>query len=667
LRLIRLAVVALIATAFIGTAAASHVSPTVRDVDMANLPNGEAETSIVVDPSDANHVAAGANERPGKQHWYVSTDGGRNWSDGALPSGTLTVLGESNTTMSDPSLDFGSTGEIYYSALMHFGPADQTCTLFVTTSEDDGANWSDPADGVVAAAVAPLDCHDKEMIAVDRAHNDNVYVAWNPYTTTTTGQVAFSRDLNGTSDGLSFSALTILSDGICRSVGPDLAVAGNALYVAWATYCPNLFGDGDPGTVYVTKSTNQGGSWSTPVAAATLSNVAPMGIDPGFRSRSFPSIDVDPATGRVFVAYNSYATAPTTDPDIYVASSPDGTSGSWTAPIRVNQDGGTTEQVMPWVSVGNGRVHVAYYSRAIDGTSWNLNVAYGAATASPSFTEIKVSSESTPPTAGFLGDYTGNFAGADDVLHPAWTDGRSGVGGATDAFTARVDFSPPTAFTLAPLAPSRQVGTFADFTVTVTGAHGEPEQFIPVKFAVTSSGFPGPKKNSSVVTGPAGTAGFSYTNSLPGTDTLRVFADLDEDGVEDSGETLETTVTWLPPPSTNGARVTGAGTIPLIAGGEASFSLSVQKKASDLVPKGNVSYSAPGLAVASTAITAVVVAGGDATIFGTATVNGGGSVVFRVDALDGGEPSADDRFEIRLTGGYDSTFRPLTSGNIQVR
>jgi len=502
------------------------------------------------------------------------------------------------------------------------------------------------------------------MIAVDRAHNDNVYVAWNPYVTTYSGQVVFSRDLNGISDGLAFTSPKLLSDGICRSVGPDLAVADDSLYVAWTTFCPDLFADGDFGTVYVTKSMDQGANWSTPAPAATLYNVSPdQKIDPNFRARSMPSVDVVPGTGRVFVAYNSYATPPTTDPDIYLVSSPDGTSGSWTAPIRVNQDDGTTEQVMPWVAVGEGRVHVVYYSRANDGTNWNAHVAYGAATAGPSLTEVTVSSASTPPTTGFIGDYSGNFVGSDDVLHPAWTDGRPGVGDTTDAYTARINFSPPTAFNVSPLAPSFPVGATASFTVTVTGAHGEAEQFIPVTFAVTSAGFPS-STGGAVMTGPAGTAGFDYTNALPGTDTLHVFADLDEDGAEDPGETIDTTVRWRVPSSTDGAKATGGGMIVPAEGGSASFNFAVQKKAGELLPKGTLAYSAPGRSVVATAFTAIVIDGNQASIFGTATLNGGGSVGFRVDAGDGGEPAA-DAFRIRLTGGYDSGLQPLTSGNIQ--
>ena len=63
---------------------------------------------------------------------------------------------------------------------MH-GNSEEPCTLFVSVTQDLGNNWSDPANGIVAAGTTgPNVCQDKEHIAVDRANNDNVYVAWTP-------------------------------------------------------------------------------------------------------------------------------------------------------------------------------------------------------------------------------------------------------------------------------------------------------------------------------------------------------------------------------------------------------------------------------------------------------------------------------------------------------
>src|SRR3954463_9507566 len=112
---------------------AAPPTPFIRDISMANLGAGERELSIAVDPANPNRMMAGSNQRPGTQHWFASVDGGRTWTNGALPSGTLTVAGTTSTLMSDPSLAYGNDGRLYYAALMH-GGSSEPCTLFVSTT-----------------------------------------------------------------------------------------------------------------------------------------------------------------------------------------------------------------------------------------------------------------------------------------------------------------------------------------------------------------------------------------------------------------------------------------------------------------------------------------------------------------------------------------------------
>ena len=755
-------------------AAAIPPVPFAKDFDMGALTGGQREESITVDPTNPDHVAAGANERGtgSTQTWYISTDGGRTFTNGTLPNGTLTVPGTSATLMSDPSLDFGSSGQLYYSALMH-GGTGEPCTLFVSETANNGTNWTDPANGIVAAgSTSPSVCQDKEMMAVDRANNDNVYVAWTPQGGANDQLVVFSRDLNGVSDGFAFSAPTVLStlgagmNAGCLNQGADFALAGSTMYVAWTSFCSG-FGDNAAGTVYVTKSTNQGGSWSTPVAAATLNNVDFTSL--GFRSRSFPSIDIDPVTGRVFVVYATYAGSGT-DADVMVVSSASGTS--WTSPTRVNQDSGTSDQWMPWVAVGNGRVDVVYYSRADDGNI-NAHVAFAPVSAAPAFTELRVSSASTPTSTGFLGDYNGAYVGSDDVLHAAWADARSGVSG-TDAFTARVNFSPPQTVTAVPATQSPQVGTTASVTAHVTGLNGENETFIPVKFTVSGVGSPTPASGSGT-TGTAGTVGFSFTNTTSGTNTVHVWADLDENGTEDAGETVNVTVNWAPGPpasltltpatATNtvddthtvtadvrdqfgnpvapvlvrfsvagangifGIPTSGSATT---AGGLASFAYVGPLPGSDTITafadfngdgirdpnpaaheptanasktwilpsstsgkfngggkiarpgkfatfglsfkgtpdlSGNLSYNdhsaATGRQVGVLTVDAYVQTGSSVKIFGTASVDGAGSHVFRLDLVDNGEPGTADTFRLRMDDGYDTGLQTILNGNLQ--
>jgi len=86
-------------------------------------------------------------------------------------------------------------------------------------------------------------------------------------------------------------------------------------------------------------------------------------------------------------------------------------------------------------------------------------------------------------------------------------------------------------------------------TATVTGAHGEAEQFIPVKFTVSSAGTPS-ASSGNAMTNALGKATFTYTNGTAGSDNVTVWADLDEDGVTDAGETKTVSVTWTAHPTT---------------------------------------------------------------------------------------------------------------------
>src|SRR4051812_26457305 len=87
-------------------AKAAPPTPLVHDYNMGNLATNERELSIAVDPNNPNRLMAGSNQRNGGQSWFASVDGGRTFTNGALPFGTLTAPGETagNTTASDPSL-----------------------------------------------------------------------------------------------------------------------------------------------------------------------------------------------------------------------------------------------------------------------------------------------------------------------------------------------------------------------------------------------------------------------------------------------------------------------------------------------------------------------------------------------------------------------------------
>ena len=115
---------------------------------------------------------------------------------------------------------------------------------------------------------------------------------------------------------------------------------------------------------------------------------------------------------------------------------------------------------------------------------------------------------------------------------------------------------------------------------------------------------------------------------------------------------------------TYGGRITAAN------GDKATLGGNAQVPASG--PQGQEEYqdhgAAANLNVHSLTVDAVVCSrdGTSASIFGTATVNGGGTFDYRIDLKDLGEPSTNDRYRIRLSNGYDSGDQQLSSGNVQI-
>jgi hypothetical protein len=536
------------------------------NMGMDHLTTNEKETSVAVDPNNPNRLMAAANEAisggRNVHEWYASSDGGRTFTRGQVPIGTnLTIEGVSNAEIeySDPWLAYGSDGTVYHSAIAHADEA-RGASVVVQASSDQGATWTDPAYGIAGpGTTTPLLFHDKESMVVDRVHGDNVYLVWNPRQGPQGKQIVFTRDLGGWANGFTFSPTIVVSDFSnvdpapplpCRNHGPNVIVdASGTIWVAWTSFCDPYDGsvNGEPGAVWVAKSADQGQHFDTPVKVATLFQVdfetqTNPGISGMFRAFSDPTIASDAQTGRLFVAYATNA-ANGHDSDIRIVTSLDG--DNWGPPVPVNQDTGMTDQVQPAVAVRDGRVVVNFYTSADGSNVVDNHLAYATASASPLFTEVRLSSTSTPQPTGFLGDYVAVAFGSDSVAHAVWTDQRTG--GDSDAYSALIDFSPPTAVAIS-AGPPKPFGQTTSFTATVTGAHAETEQFIPVRFDVETSGAAVPGSGSGT-SDASGHVSFSYSNAHAGTDQLRVWTDLNEDGNEDPGETSTLSVSWLKHPT----------------------------------------------------------------------------------------------------------------------
>ena len=234
----------------------------------------------------------------------------------------------------------------------------------------------------------------------------------------------------------------------------------------------------------------------------------------------------------------------------------------------------------------------------------------------------------------------------------------------------------PFRLTLSPAAAVNTVDSKHTVTATVTGAFGQPAPGVTVIFQVTGS----VNTSGSCVTNASGQCSFTYTGpALPGADAIHAFADTNGNGTQDPGEPFgDATKTWVLPTSTAFCQVdiTYGGWIHANNGDRANFGGNA-KVDSQNNPQGQEEYQDKGPAqpmnVHSIDVLAVICTTSpppaQASIFGTATIDGSGSFDYRIDVKDVAEPGKGaDTYRIRLSTvpPYDSGEHTLEGGNIQI-
>jgi hypothetical protein len=239
---------------------------------------------------------------------------------------------------------------------------------------------------------------------------------------------------------------------------------------------------------------------------------------------------------------------------------------------------------------------------------------------------------------------------------------------AVETVTVNVIPGEPANLDLQPATSTNTVDDQHCVTATVTDEFGNPTPGMTVEFSVAPPTFRTPSSGS-VTTDGSGEAEFCYTSALPGNDVISAYADTNGNGVQDLGEPSDTAEkTWVLPASTAGCKVTYGGRIRAANSDKATFGGNA--KANGL--KGQEQYRDHGPAadmnVHSINVLAVTCSrdGTQASIFGTATIDGSGTFDYRIDLKDLGEPGKTDTYRIRLSNGYDSGEQVLKGGNVQI-
>ncbi|MCB1008862.1 MAG: exo-alpha-sialidase, partial [Acidobacteria bacterium] len=337
--------------------------------DTSGTAKTQSETSIAFNPTTNVLCAAwndsfhGVTEGVGFSGFGRSIDGGSTWTDSGA------VSPSSNFDTGDPSLVWRkSDGKFYYAALKGGGlglyRSDDDCQSFTFLSQI--ASGSD----------------DKELMTVD--NNDGspyygrLYIVWTDFGQS--GRIFETHSDNGTtwSTQVALSGATDDVQGAWPVVAPN-----NDVYAAWVRWNPYPSG---PIDIQVSRSTDGGATWGlvanpmtgqvNPRDSSATSSCGRPALGGNIRYLPSPTIAVD-GSGNLHVVYSYDPDGFNTGDESSVFYRRSTTQGaSWDPEILINDDGTTTDQWQPSLSVGAGNVvTVGYYSRQND-TGGNLMFDY---------------------------------------------------------------------------------------------------------------------------------------------------------------------------------------------------------------------------------------------------------------------------------------------------
>lgn len=285
------------------------------------------------------------------------------------------------TNNTDPNVDFDTKGRVYQTTLpfnaFWAGGMHPNGEIDVSYSDDLGRHW------VKGNGGAALDntnnqnsltfghVEDKQWIAVNHivghVNADHVYSMWTTFNGAAGNgkiMVAVSRDRGQTfSKAVQLNApssTTPAATYVYPSIGSD-----GTVYVAFVSGFDTT-NKNRVGNVFVTKSVDDGVTWTPFVLAATpVENPNGFFANTNFRDGIIENFAASPDyPGHVYLTYEDWDAANATS-EVKFTQSIDG-GIKWSAPITVDDapNSATTDQFQPSVAAGvGGAVAVAFYDR----------------------------------------------------------------------------------------------------------------------------------------------------------------------------------------------------------------------------------------------------------------------------------------------------------------
>jgi hypothetical protein len=399
-----------------------------QNVMIANSGSSLSEPSITINQKNTDQLVAGSNLK----YYYISENGGLNWTTGTLTSPEYGVWG-------DPCIIVDTAGDFYFLHLANPANGNWIDRIVSQKLDFDTYQWNDGN----YMGLNGTKAQDKEWAVVDYATN-TIYVTWTQFDDygtsdpTKFSNIHFSKSIDAGetwTEAIQINEISgncvdsdLTTEGAVPAVGPN-----GEIYVAWS----------GPAGIVFDRSYDHGETW---LDEDIFINEQPGGWDldiPGImRCNGMPITCCDLSNseynGTIYVNWSDQRNG-VDDTDIWLSKSTDG-GNTWTEALRINDDPPGKQQFFTWMTIDqtNGEIIIVFYDRRnYDNTNTDVYIARSS-DGGTTFENIKISDSPFMPSSNvFFGDYT-NITAHDGRIRPIWAraDGIS-----MSIWTAIIDVS----------------------------------------------------------------------------------------------------------------------------------------------------------------------------------------------------------------------------------